>query len=454
LTRIKQRYKFIILLFDEGQRDLNAKQALTKAARRLEKMISISRQQNITLIYNTQIENVTKNMRMMTDLRFYKGNTFDAIRESDDVFAKDFAALIKKLYHPEKMRKAIFQSTYSRFASVDANGKVGQLIEKGFVDLDLYDYVPWWNEELSKAYEDVNLDAEFEDFEKDNEMVQKASDLFVTEHPAIEKSISASLFRGWLHNKHLELYYDAQAIIPMIVDELNYRMWDKKIQAEKLQRLSDQLTAEVNQLAAKLDGTSGTALTTTTMPPSITFAEFCRDTTRPINKEWADIIYLWAKGASTRDIPTTLHISRNQVQPLLKAFKIGDIPNYPNLAAGYLFEDWFALTHGGDARGKTAHNNSTPDFIDHQGRIYQLKCKQTAEKTIRFAVPDDCRAEYDEAVKLGVPFYFAELNVEWREDYLVETIEPKQMKPAVVFYKPAKKFNGPGNSAPQVGEKA
>jgi hypothetical protein len=179
--------------------------------------------------------------------------------------------------------------------------------------------------------------------------------------------------------------------------------------------------------------------TSTAMIPAhgTTFAEYCRDRVRQVASGNAgDIVYLWVKGASQRDISESLKVSRNTVMPLLQKFRVEGIDAHGQVRSGYLFQDWYADTHWGDIRGKIPYEGSEPDFIHRDGRIFSLKCQECSEKSNRFAIPDDVRPEYNLAKSENKTFFVGYYNPKWGEFVMEKEIDPKKMEPAVIFYKP------------------
>lgn len=395
LSTIKSEHKNVIFCYDEGQRDLNAKDALKKSSRRLEKAVAISRQQNLTLIYNTQIQNVTKNMRQMTDITFYKYNNGNAIKESDNDFAKMYAKKIKKLALMKQ--RSLFESYYEKFID-----EKGNLIEKGFIDVELFEYIPWWNESISKAYEDVNLDSEFDDFLEEDKLIVQVADLFEEKFKGMDFSkIKTSEVRGWLRKNHQELYYDVQDHIQAVVDELNARnledRFKKKEEKDKQQKTGSDTDKKI------------------TFAPGDDFPTFLG---KNVESKFKNIAELWAKGNSNRDIyPCEKILSEYQVNEFLKTIRREE--------TGYLFEKWFALRID-NAQGPTGGNQKdVPDYIDANGNIYSLKCQDNSKSTTPFLVEKDCSPELKEATKQCKTFKLVLYNPKWNPKMRFVEIDPK-----------------------------
>jgi hypothetical protein len=411
LTEIKQKYKYILLCFDEGMRDLNAKDALKKSSRRLEKMVAISRQQDIFLIYNTQIQNINKTMRSMTDMRFYKGNTKPAVTESDDKFAQDHLKYIKKLYNDDLKKFAAFESEYSHFK----DGK-NDIIDSGVLELDLFKYVPWWNDEISRAYEDVNLDAEFDEFEEEYVLIEQCADLLENEIPRkqLEKLTSGAI-RGYLNRNHRELYYDVSNYINRVVDEIKAR----------------NLEFDILNLADN-DEAPGAA-------PDLKFekwdfATFLKENFKDIDKDTADIYYYWAMGMSNRQIyPCVPNMTDYRVNEILKEFRQRGKNKNEN-RAGFLFEKWAAFEYD-ESRGKIGGQTSECDYIAADQEIFTFKCYDDVKKSKNFSQSVDFSPEFKEAKRLGKKYWAVFYDPKWPSFLRVLHLDPVNDPDNVDFFK-------------------
>jgi DNA-directed RNA polymerase specialized sigma24 family protein len=403
LDAVKKGHKYIVLCYDEGQRELNAKQALTKQARRLEKLIAISRQKDLWLLYNTQIQNVNKNLRMMTDIRLYKGNTKAMIEESDNPFAKEYGKSIVKLYGNKT--HALFESSYVGLKTTTPEGK-DKMITQGSVILDLFEIVPWWCDDLSRAYEgeDVSFDAEFDDYNEKDAVIQQCVELFLAAFPSAGKrDVTASIIRGFLYTNHRGIYYDAADKVQQICDIINFRLIEKR-QAEK-----EAEAEEVTIPAA--DPGSPPPDPRPAWKPGQSFADYTRGAIPdPLTRE---VIYQFIEGESQKDIAGKLEKSADFVNSRIAKFREKEM--------GYLFEKWFAATHGG---GTTAGTDRDPDFIDPQGTIYSLKCYCDRSKSLTFYQQTDFHPEFEVAKAKGVKYTVAVLNPFWDAKVRLVEVDP------------------------------
>ncbi len=407
----------MILCFDEGQKDLNAKEALKKSSRRMEKLVAISRQQNIYLIYNSQIENVNKNMRGMTDIRLYKGITKTAISETEDKFAKDHSKFILNLYLPDRKKRCAFQSSYAYFFRKTKNNQQ-KLIETGYLDLELYDYVPYWDDDISKAYEDINLDVDFDDFLREDELVLRTADLFLDKFPNIE-TINGPIVRGWLRRYSEDtrnLYYDVKDHISEVIDEIKSRLFVKKYEDE--------------QSSPKNQSNPGQSSIQLNFKEGIDFPEFLLESLKDeIGNEKAEMLMHWARGLSLRDLyPIFPKISAYEINNFIKNFKergidlAGKLQSH--LRSGFLFEKWFAFRYDNNAGIIADPDSNNPDYIAGDGSIFSLKCYDESKKSITFTIDKDFHPEFKKAKDEGKKFIAVGYIPKWPSKLRFIEIEP------------------------------
>lgn len=443
-----QTYSHAIFNMDEATRDMNAKQATTVSSRRFEKAVTLFRQKNVYLIYNTQIGNVTKSLRQLTDIVIYKANTKRAILESDDSFAKDHIDKIINLYNPKRKKFCLFQSSWSEFLDKD-----GKLVTEGYLELDKDKYCPWFDDELSKGYSDADLDSEFGDEKDKNQTIFEISEKFIKEYPGIPlKMVTQPFIEGWLRRTDEDLLYDVQQFIPKIHSDLRYTLGDKRLieieENEKKQKEKEEEKKNGKKKGSfstddsdddpdidNSDDDSHAAIIDFKREKSNSFAKFASEkmsykimeeifhfekTTKiSVDLIQSVLFHLLNEGATLtqEQMANLCGISKGLLNDILKKFR--DI-NFRR-EIGYLLEDWWVDGHGGSA----AHNEHVPDWIDPTtGEIWSFKWRLDYSKTLKFYQNSDFRPEYEAARKKECNYKVAFLNSAWGTDLQIVEVNP------------------------------
>jgi hypothetical protein len=433
-----------VFVADEGGLDMSGKEALKIEMRSLIKMFKKSRHYKCISYVLDQTKSVLKDYRSMCHIRMYKALNDEYFIEQNDPWAKKFQKKITNLLEDE----TVIKSKYKYFTGL-SNERLFELlatpsedraerhrlkearIHRGFLVLDAMKHAPWaLNENISQNLKHESLDHDYEKQKrvevKINQLAETVANKFGGD---LTKAKSFNVMQGWLKREYPKEAYILAQKLRDIYDSALLLLYDKG----ELYKAKNTQVPTAPQL-----GASQPPPLIAPVDNAISYAEYIKQVVGQVDPTWGEICYFWAIGVSLRDTADNLNISKNSIQPFIKQFQEGGLQDREDLRSGYLFEDWFALAHGGDLRGQSAHNDRVPDFIDKQGRIFQLKCQtgSKSEKTKRYEVPKDCQAEYDEAVRQGKTFFFVHHDVKWGEEPLIKEIDPKRMEPAVVFYKP------------------
>lgn len=447
------QYSHVIFNMDEATRDMNAKQATTVNSRRFEKAVTLFRQKNVFLIYNTQIGNVSKSLRQLTDIVIYKANTKRAILESDDSFAKEYLDKIINLFNPTRKKYCLFQSSWSELLDKD-----GKLVTEGYLVLDKDQYCPWFDEELSKGYSDADLDSEFGDEKDKNQLIFEIADKFMKEKPGTPlKMVTQPYIEGWLRVTDENLLYDVQQLIPKIYSVIRYKLGDKKIlEIEELEK--KQLEKEKKKTKGQKDSLdsdndndndlddddddliedpddSHASIVGFETEKGNTFAKFAsanmsykileelfhfeKATKISVDVVRSVLFHLIKDGyVSTQEqLATVCGLAKGTLNDILKKFR--DL-NFRR-EIGYLLEDWWVSTHGGSA----AHNEHIPDWIDpNTGEIWSFKWRLDYSKQLKFYQNSDFKPEYDAARKKETNYKVGFLNSAWGVDMQVVEVNP------------------------------
>lgn len=404
-----------IFVADEGGLDLSAKESLRLEMRPIVKLAKKSRHYKGIFYMLDQTKSVLKDLRSMCHFRFYKSINEDYIHEQDDWFAQMYERKLVSLTEIE----TVFRSNYKYFLK-----PTGKKYLRGKIVLDAATYAPWaLQEELSQNLKNESVDHDFAQYNKLKPKLDEFADIIYKEFgDRLMKAHTFAVVEAFLEEEYPMEYYELQKYTRKIFNK-----------ALLLADREDQKKANTPSPVIPMP--------TPLIASGITFAEYCRDRVRQVASGNAgDIVYLWAKGASQRDISESLKISRNTVMPLLQKFRVEGIDTHGQVRSGYLFQDWIAENRGGDIRGKMPYEGNEADFIDKTNRIFSCKCQECTEKSIRFAVPDDVGPEYRLAVARGTTFFVLYYNPKWGEYVLEKEVNPKAMEPAIVFYKPKREI--------------
>lgn len=402
LTELKKRYKYMVLCYDEAQRDLNSGDALKKASRRRIKMIAICRQQDIFLIINSQIENIDKKTRLFIDITMYKGITKTAIRESVDDFAKDFKDKIVRLYSPLKKKFCFFNSSYSHFLD-----KQDRIIENGYLERDLFKVVPWWDERLSRPYGDVNLDSEFEDFLQNLELFEELAKEFIKQFPhCTESDVTNSIVAGWLLGYNKGLYYDLEGMIKVMVQIIKTTFFKEKQKEKSQQSASSDISIKsIQNKKIDIEFTAG-----------IDFPEFVYDNLLKItDKNTSEICKYWTQGLSLRmiyPIAQTMGIGEFTVNSICQEFSTEGLDKNWKIRAGYFFEKWWAGITGGTAAKEESND---PDVIGPDGKRYSCKCYNESKNSLSLQ-QKKFKPSRDWAIKNNSTYYCVGYFPKWRDE--------------------------------------
>lgn len=373
IIKLDQPGRTVILFMDEASRDMGNKNALDKKSRRFEKGLSLFRQKNTLFHGGTQIGNVTKGLRMQADIIVYRGNTPVFITESDDSFAREHQNEIVNLMNPKNKKYCLFTSSYSYFLEDPIHAK-GNLITEGKLNLDLFEWCPYWKDEevaaaLSNGYSEMSFDSEFDEFAHENDLINDFADLFEEEFPNSKKP-KFSQIKGWLRRKYPETYHEYEALVSSIRNEIDYRvMIDEEKRKSKEESKSDEKQLEIQ------------------FEPGMEFPDFLKMNLLEIDKVLSDLAFYWASGLSYRDIypiAQSMHsIGRSTVNKMLKEFCSKGVNGDWTIRAGYFFEKWFANRIGGRAADPESHD---PDVIGPDGRRYSLKCYNNSENSVSIPI--------------------------------------------------------------------
>jgi hypothetical protein len=352
ITEIRKQYKYMILCYDEAQRDANAKQSLSKKAIRNEKMVAIARHLKTFLIINSQNLNVSKNLRTSTEFRFYKGNTGPLIDESNNKFLKTHKRFIENLYAERNISRSAFEATYKKFQNDRKTG----VIAKGFIDLELFDWVPYWHDAISKGYQNANFDADYDEFLKDQEDIERAAKMFLTNYPHLSKGdIGVSEIRGILRRLDQDLYYDVQDHFRDVKDEIKAELFLRKMREKS--RKSQVQTAHDPQPAPEAQ-----EIYQTGQSPG----EFLYDHYRSQNRITAAKIINHVLIARNDQVTAAQHmnISVGTFSKKYKDLRVKEL--------GYLIEEWAAQAYDLVIMGG---NKNVLDAFTKQGQLVSIKSR-------------------------------------------------------------------------------
>lgn len=460
-----------VFVADEGGLDMTGKEALRLEMRSLVKFFKKSRHLKVIAIVLDQTKSVLKDYRTMCHFRFYKSLNDDYFEEQKDPWAKRFREQIINLLEEETVVRAKYkyftnlpnEKMIELSQKMNVDDEEGEddseehrkerrmlkraLIRRGYLRLSAKKYAPWsLKESISQNLQTEVIDHDYAKQAKTEVKINELAHLVADKYgDRLLKSKASNLVQAWLKQTY-----------PIETYTLATRMKDIYNQALLiLDEKGELYKPKAGSLQKVAQATLVSPAPIQPVENSISFAEYVKQVVGQVDPMWGEIAYEWAKGKSNRDTADDLKISRNSIGPFLQQFTQMGINGQDQLRSGYLFEDWFALVHGGDIRGAVPHNLQLPDFIDHQGNIYQLKCQSNTTSSQRYKIPQDCEPEYKEAVKQGKPFYFANLNIKWEEEPQIKQINPNQMEPAVIFYKPKEKpkltvFRKSGAVIPQI----
>lgn len=126
-----------IIYIDEGAITANAKEALTKANRELEKAFKDSSHKDTILIINSQDEGFIASLRRNLAITIYK-------RVSEEYIDKCGIRWIQHKYH-----RRIFQRLNEKESII--NGVHKQFTDKGWLEFNIFKLFPWFTKEFDEA---------------------------------------------------------------------------------------------------------------------------------------------------------------------------------------------------------------------------------------------------------------------------------------------------------------
>jgi energy-coupling factor transporter ATP-binding protein EcfA2 len=213
VSDVKKNY---IVIVDEGVLNINAKRALNDDMVEFEKMISIARHLRVVVICNSIFQGgVTKSFRSSAQLKVYKLMPSDNIKEFKSDFVKANAELLTKLKKPE----ALIECSHPKF------------MKSGYIFMDLLDYCPWYNMEISQSMGATGS----ADFGKDKRLViedriRTVADMAMAslgEKFGFDKSkkwCTQQIIRAWMREAKLDDLEDMEKVVGKIVDTIQYKL--------------------------------------------------------------------------------------------------------------------------------------------------------------------------------------------------------------------------------------
>lgn len=216
IKKVKDIQKDYIVLVDEGVLNMNAKRALNDDMVEFEKMITIARHLRIVILMNSIFQSgVAKSFRVSSQLKIYKLMPIENIKEFDSDFVKHNIDLLTKLKKPE----ALIQCSHPKF------------MRSGYIYMDLLDYCPWYNMEISQSMGASGT----ADFGKDKraemeERIRVVSDEAMESLGSklgLEKSdkwCNQQILRAWLRENKLEEYDELEKQVSKIIDTIKYKL--------------------------------------------------------------------------------------------------------------------------------------------------------------------------------------------------------------------------------------
>jgi len=370
---------------------------------------------------------VNKSTRGYAQIVLYRGQTPTQIRESDDFFAKDHTKEIVNLYTPKRKKFALFTSSWSEFLN-DRE----ELITEGWLELDVKELVPWFDDELSKGYSEADLDSEFDDGKHDNEDIQKISKMFIDAYPGIPLKMATKPFlEGWLRREHFTLFHEIGTLLPQIYADIRYKLGDERYIA--LMKDDDDDDEEDDDEESHVSVVSQTTLKDLDFPEFVSKnvslevlkTSFKFEEGRKVNEKLVrtvlKIVLEYGPVWTQQQMADAANISKGTLNEILKTFRNINFRR----EIGYCLEDWWVSKHG----GRSAHNESKPDWIDNENEdlineIISFKWRLDYGAELKFYQSNDFGPEYTLARKIGKNYKVGLINSAWANKLVLKEVNP------------------------------
>lgn len=437
VAEIKRDY---IVIVDEGVLNINAKRALNDDMVEFEKMITIARHLRIVIIANSIFQGgVTKSFRSSSQLKIYKLMPPDNIKEFDSSFVKENVEMLTKLKKPE----ALIECSHPKF------------MKQGYIYMDLLDYCPWYNLEISQSMGATGT----ADFGKDKrvtleERIREVSDQAVESlgsklgFDKSDKWCNQQILRAWMRENLFDDYVDLEKEVSKIVDTIKYKL------------LFYGQNHDINTATAVLAPTNRKqrpqtptpiTLQPTDTPPSLSAITQGTGDLISDGFDYGQFFYDCSVGQNHDEKTRAIAKLTMQGYPLAQLHEhptVNMSETWVTNRRSELLGDWFgywaewcwARVLGEDPNSDVYGDR--PDLIlaaDHDymgirlpmGTICSIKFKIEKTANLKFSQwtdgsdRGDLNPEYQEAVARGTPYYLIILNPRWSVNHFyLKEIDP------------------------------
>ena len=232
ITKLSEVKKFDILNIDEGYLSADAKNALTNDSKNFIASLTTLRHNSVIVILNSLDNGILRGYRTKAQMRFYKLLPEGYLNETNDRFAKKHRNSLTSLLQDH----TIFSISHIDFIKKD--------IKKGVLILPLKKYCWWYNQKISRSFEGEDFDAQMRRLVKRKKEMESVIELLIRE---FGRDLTIKKAKGFLFNKHLEIFREFESDINIIVDVAQYRMYDNQKQEErKIREMEIEQTSDSN----------------------------------------------------------------------------------------------------------------------------------------------------------------------------------------------------------------
>jgi hypothetical protein len=417
INKIRKIRQNGIVVIDEGLIGANAKEALKVGMRNLGKYLSKSRHSNNIIIINSVNLNILSEFRDMIDIAIYKrvGSKFIMNNERRDPILDKLAPYLTRL----RPQEGFLFSDYWDFEKI------------GVFTIELDDYCPWFDDDISRYHQHTSADVAFEEEKKLKSALDKIAKQIISEVGDTFQGRGKKYdFEVWFQRNHEALAYDYQTHINDIYKRYVYFLkYADNMNSDMVYEEEEEITIAYEEQEQFHEFCERNIL-------QMHDAEYSREEMENI----ATVAKGLARGDSYRDIDSNYpNIGYHFIRTIAKWLRSEANQKY---GLGYLFERWMAFNLGvpeGEIEDLIGGYSSTPDLV-WKNKIWTFKFRISRnEKSYKFRQSIDFAPEYSLAKKKGKCYYLAFMDPKWSLKVDMKEIDPINDPEEVIVKAPEKK---------------